>query len=240
MSISYDAIAADYAIHRSVHPHLLRKLAEYCDAPSSSRVLEVGCGTGNYVVSLAAVTSAHCAGLEPSSKMLDAARQKAAPVSWFQGSAESLPFSDGSFGFVYSVDVIHHVQDRAASFREAFRVLTGGGWLVTATDTEETIRKRVLSHYFPESIEPELHRYPKHGEIPRLLSSSGFQEIGDEMVEFGYDLSDSTPFERKTFSCLYLVSEDAFDRGLAHLKRDLQAGPVRCVSRYVVYRGRKP
>jgi len=113
--------------------------------------------------------------------MLDVARQRAATVSWFQGSAESLPFADGSFDLLYSVDVIHHVRDREALFREGFRVLAGGGGLVTVTDSEPIIRQRILSHYFPESIEPELQRYPKQGEIPRLLSSSGFGHICEEI-----------------------------------------------------------
>jgi ubiquinone/menaquinone biosynthesis C-methylase UbiE len=39
------------------------------------------------------------------------------------------------------VDVIHHAQDRPAFFKEAFRVLAGGGWLVTITDSEEIIRR---------------------------------------------------------------------------------------------------
>jgi len=59
------------------------------------------------------------------------------------------------------------------------------------------------------------------------------------MVESAYDLSDSAPFERKTHSCLHLISDDAFDRGLARLKNALRSGPIRCVSSYVIYRGRK-
>lgn len=238
--MSYDTIAADYAIHRTIHPMLLRKLNELAAITPSTRILEVGCGTGNYVAAIATATSARCSGLEPSAGMLEIARQKAASVSWIRGSAESLPFPDGSFDLVYSVDVIHHVQDRAAFFREAFRVLAAGGLLVTATDTEETIRKRALSHYFPEVIDAELQRYPKPGELSLLLLSSGFQVFGDEIVESDYDLSDSAPFERKTFSCLHLISDDAFRRGLTHLKQDLRTGPIRCVSRYAIYRGGKP
>jgi methylase of polypeptide subunit release factors len=63
MTLSYDAIAADYAIHRSAHPGVLRWLIEFCDRRSLSSVLEIGCGTGNYVISLAAATSARCSGL---------------------------------------------------------------------------------------------------------------------------------------------------------------------------------
>ena len=241
MSISYDTIAADYAIHRSVHPSLLRKLIELVGITASTRILEVGCGTGNYVAAIAAATPARCSGLEPSAGMLDVARQKTETVSWFHGSAESLPFPDGSFDLVYSVDVIHHVQDRQAFFREAFRILAGGGRFVTATDSEETIRKRVpLSHYFPDTIEPEFRRYPKQGEIPRILSSSDFRQISEEVIEFDYALADSAPFERKAFSCLHLISEQAFAKGLDHLKRDLAVGPISCISRYVVYVGQKP
>jgi SAM-dependent methyltransferase len=238
MQISYDKIAADYAIHRSVHPELLRKLFENCDTLTSPRILEVGCGTGNYAALLAA-SSARCFGLDPSPTMLAEARGKTADVSWVQGSAESLPFPDGSMDFIYSVDVIHHVQDRTSFFKEAFRVLAANGLLVTATDTEETIRKRALSHYFPETIEAELQRYPRPEEIPQLYSSVGFREIGAEKVESAYDLSDSAPFERKTFSCLHLISEKAFQSGLENLKRDLLAGPIRCVSRCVIYIGCK-
>lgn len=241
VSISYDKLAEDYARHRGAHPNVLGRLADFCRAPSPARVLEVGCGTGNYVAALAETTSAQCTGLDPSTKMLEAARKKSAAVSWLQGSAERLPFPAARFDFVYSVDVIHHVHDRRAFFSETFRVLADGGWVVTATDSEEIIRQRVpLSRYFPETIEAELQRYPKAGEIPQLLSACGFQKLSAEVVEFAYALSDSAPFERKTFSSLHLIPEGAFNKGLARLKQDLQAGPVACVSRYVLYAARKP
>jgi ubiquinone/menaquinone biosynthesis C-methylase UbiE len=241
MDLSYDQLAADYAVHRSVQPILLRRLAEFCHNAPPARVLEIGCGTGNYATALAAMTKVRCSGLDPSSKMLDVARQKTASVAWLKGSAECLPFPDGTFDLVYSVDVIHHVQDRPAFFREAFRALAGGGWCVTATDSEETIRKRVpLSRCFPETIGPELARYPQAGEIPRLLSAAGFRGMSEEVSEFPYDLSDASAFQRKAFSCLRLISEDAFNRGLERLQRELAAGPLRCVSRNLVYVAWKP
>ena len=126
-----------------------------------------------------------------------------------------------------------------AFFGEVFRVLTGGGCIVTATDNETTIRRRALSPYYPETIEPELQRYPQEGEICQLLSAAGFEAIEEETVESDYELSDAASFERKTFSCIHLSSDEAFLRGLAQLKQDLQHGPVAGTSRYVVYRARK-
>lgn len=241
MAIAYDNIAADYATHRTLHPVLLRRLIELCATSFTRSVLEVGCGTGNYIAALAASCSARCFGLDPSPKMLDLARQKASPVSWIQGRAESLPFSDGSVGLIFSVDVIHHVQDRPVFFREAIRVLASGGRFLTVTDNEEIIRQRVpLARYFPETVEAELGRYPKQGEITQLLHGSGFEQNMEEIVEFTYTLSDALAFERKAFSSLHLISAEAFERGLARLRGDLRNGPISCNSKYIIYHGLKP
>ncbi len=240
MSISYDKMAADYAAHRSVHPEMLRRLIEFPRLTSESQVLEVGCGTGNYLSAIASAVSAKCFGLEPSSAMLETARKKSAAIAWSQGAAEALPYPDGAFDLVFSVDVVHHVRDRPAFFKEAFRVLKPGGWLATGTDSEEIIRQRMpLSHYFPETVEMELQRYPRDGEIRQLLLAQHFNHISEDLVEFAYLLSDATAFERKAFSSLHFISENAFNQGLGRMKEDLKKGPISCISKYVIFWGQK-
>ncbi|MER3438994.1 MAG: hypothetical protein C4346_16180 [Chloroflexota bacterium] len=51
------------------------------------------------------------------------------------GRAEVLPFKAQSFDLVFSVDVVHHISDRLAAFREARRVLRPRGWCCTVTDS---------------------------------------------------------------------------------------------------------
>jgi ubiquinone/menaquinone biosynthesis C-methylase UbiE len=241
MDISYDQIAADYAAHRNVHAAVLQRLIEFPPITSESHVLEVGCGTGNYIGAIESVANAKCFGLEPSVVMLEIARKKLTLVSWLQGSAQGMPYPMESFDFIFSVDVIHHVRDRQAFFNEAFRVLRPQGWFATVTDSEDIIRRRMpLSHYFPETVEVELQRYPKDSEIRELLSKQGFDEISEEVVEFPYSLSDSAAFERKAFSSLHLISENDFAGGLRRMKEDLKKGPIPCVLRYAIYWGHKP
>ena len=45
----YDKIAYEYARHRRVHPEVLKGLLVTGAIGRVSRVLEVGCGTSNYV-----------------------------------------------------------------------------------------------------------------------------------------------------------------------------------------------
>jgi SAM-dependent methyltransferase len=47
--------------------------------------------------------------------------------SFIQGDAESLPFCDRAFDFVYSHGVLHHTPDTAQAIREIYRVLSPGG-----------------------------------------------------------------------------------------------------------------
>ncbi len=143
MNISYNKIAADYAAHRNVHPALLQKLIEFPRISSESKILEVGCGTGNYIGAIGSMAKGKFFGLDPSPAMLEKAREKSAFVSWLQGSAEAMPYPPGSFDFIFSVDVIHHVRDRQAFFKGAFRILKHGAWFATATDSEEIIRRRM-------------------------------------------------------------------------------------------------
>ena len=50
-TLTYDHdIAEIYARHRGVRPELLKTLVEESGVNRSSRLLEVGCGTGNYVI----------------------------------------------------------------------------------------------------------------------------------------------------------------------------------------------
>jgi len=233
--IDYDALAADYARHRRVHPAVLRRLA--AGVARATRVLEVGCGTGNYAAALQAATGCATTGIDPSERMLAVARQ-AGGGRFAAGRAERLAVADGAFDLLFSVDVIHHVADRDAAFAEARRALAPGGRVCTVTDSEWIIRHRApLSHYFPATIEPELARYPRDGELRARMERAGFSQVREEAVEFGYDLFDGGPYRDRAYSALHLIPEAAFQRGLQALEDDLRRGPVRCVSRYVMVWG---
>jgi len=235
----YDRIAAEYARHRRIHPEVLRRLADGLLA--TAKVLEVGCGTGNYLIAIRELVGCSCWGSDPAREMLAQARARSEQVQLLQGKAERLEFPDGHFDLVFSVDVIHHVGDRGRSFREAWRVLRHGGRSCTVTDSEWVIRNRQpLAAYFPETIEVDLARYPRIEELRAGMQEAGFADVAEEMVEFAYEVCDIGPFQDKPFSCLRLIQEDAFRRGIERMEQDLRAGPIAGISRYTLVWGVKP
>ena len=64
--INYDGIASEYAQHRRVHPEVLGSLLLTSSVGRASKMLEVGCSTGNYIVALEALAGFSCWGIDPS------------------------------------------------------------------------------------------------------------------------------------------------------------------------------
>ncbi len=241
MHIDYNQLARNYAQHRQVTPMVLADLLETGGITSTSCILEVGCGTGNYTAALAELTGCACWGIEPSEQMRAVAQQRVPRAKIQAGQAEQLPFEDGFFDLVFSVDVIHHVADRPASFREACRVLKPGGKICTVTDSEEMIRTRQpLSVYFPETVPFELQRYSASSSLREMMLAAGFTALQFVDREEASTITDISIYQARAFSCLHLISDESFQRGVQRLEADLaRLGQIPSLTQYLLAWGTK-
>ncbi|HEX7051203.1 MAG TPA: methyltransferase domain-containing protein [Longimicrobiales bacterium] len=230
--VDYDRLADAYARHRRADGAVLAALA--AAVGPTSRVLEVGCGTGNYITALEERVGCRCVGVDPSGEMLKRLRVRNRRVGESAGSAENLPFPNDTFDLVFSVDVIHHVRDRPRAFAEALRVLRAGGLICTATDSEWVIRNRLMAEYFPSIVAVEMGRYPAIDRLRTEMTAAGFSEIREELTETPYQLTDAAPYRERVFSALSLIDEASFASGLSRLEADLAKGPVHGVARYTL------
>ena len=139
----FGAMARDYdsLIRRAVprYDELLERLAFYLPplAPGRRRVLELGCGTGNWTLLLAAHGKAHWPDLQltladASQEMLDVTRARLAAAgrsgdAFVCARFEELAFPPGSFDLVTSCISVHHVADKRALMQRLFPQLAPGG-----------------------------------------------------------------------------------------------------------------
>jgi ubiquinone/menaquinone biosynthesis C-methylase UbiE len=104
---------------------------------AGKRLIEVGCGTGELLrAACREATPARVVGLDPDPAMLAQAEAKlrdaGIAAELVRGTAEALPFPDGSFDLVLSSLMLHHLDTatKRAALREWRRVLAPGGSLV--------------------------------------------------------------------------------------------------------------
>jgi ubiquinone/menaquinone biosynthesis C-methylase UbiE len=248
-SMNYELAADQYAVHRQVHPGVFEVLCQRL-APArcggkvpnlGPTVLEVGCGTGNYISALQARFDCAAYGLDPSQAMLVHACTHPEPVSWILGRAERLCFASESFDLIFSVDVIHHITDRLGFYCQVASALRPGGQVCTVTDSEEIIRRReILSGYFSETVEYELARYPRLVQLQAWMAAAGLTGSEIVIVETPYELTNAQSFREKAYSALHLISEAAWQAGLERLEHALEGGPIRGATRYALMWGYRP
>jgi ubiquinone/menaquinone biosynthesis C-methylase UbiE len=109
------------------------ELARATGVDASTRMLDVGCGIGGPARYLAATFGCSATGVDLSPSFIDAAKYLTARcglsdrVTFQAGDALRLPFDDGSFDVVFLQHVAMNIEDRAALYAEAHRMLTPGG-----------------------------------------------------------------------------------------------------------------
>jgi SAM-dependent methyltransferase len=101
----------------------------------SETILDVGCGDGYWTRYFSKYAN-HVVGIEPYETDFKKAKKYANPkTEFFQATAESLTFDDGSFDTLVSVCVFEHLYDDVKAFREFHRVLNTNGVLLATVDS---------------------------------------------------------------------------------------------------------
>jgi len=102
---------------------------------SGSRVLDVGCGSGEFLRTLAE-RGAVATGVDPAPGMVALARTLAPLADVRIAEAEDLPFADASFDVVTAVNALQFADDTVDALAEFARVLAPGGFVAVANWAE--------------------------------------------------------------------------------------------------------
>jgi ubiquinone/menaquinone biosynthesis C-methylase UbiE len=183
--------------------------------PASSRVLDIGTGTG-FVALLLAELGHQVTGVDASEAMLAHARAKAAEhgvdITLEKGVTEQLPFDDSCFDAVTARHFIWTLLEPERAFAEWRRVLIPGGMLVA----DCSLNPRVAAHHYTDEVAAAL---PFRGltdpsPVAHALRSAGFTQVE-------VDVSSASGEYRRAMLCARAgtVSEPAGTRNLPDRER---------------------
>jgi len=242
--MDYDDYAYDYVWTRSAVPWILAPLVREVGAlVPRATVIEIGCGTGDYIIALAEMFPRHCyEGFDLSTEMLKLASRRSGRVRFVRADADAgFPYGDEEADVAFMVDVVHHLRNLSNLFLETFRTLKPHGLFVIVTDSEANIRARSLTHYFPEILDVEIDRYPRVADLARFAEEAGFRCEPPEPAEGYLELDDEfvSRVERKCSSAMRLISDEAHRTGVRRVREARKHGE-KWFSCYTVLKYRKP
>ena len=144
-------------------------------------VLDIGCGGGKTVQTLAEVASeGKIYGIDYSRASVAASRRtnaraiEAGRVDIREGTVSSLPYADGTFDVVSAVETHYYWPDPLADMRETLRVLKPGGRLVVIA---ETYKGRQLDIVYRPAMKLLGATYLTPAEHKDLLTKAGYSEV---------------------------------------------------------------
>ena len=219
---------ANYDAGRSYSADVLDRwlglLSCHVEKGAVSAILDLGCGTGRFCEALSAHFDADVIGVDPSSKMLEKARQKDGNprISYRQGEGEALPLDHASVDMAFLSMVYHHLGDPAAVARECRRVLRPGGQVCLRNATADQIEAYPYIDFFP-GIRPIIAgKLSTCAAIQDIFAKAGFGTVAHQVVDHRMadnwrDYAEKQALRADSF--LTALPDPAFETGLAALRR---------------------
>ncbi len=165
----FRAAKADF-VHEMVRWGGLSKL------PPGTSVADVGCGIGGSSRILAADYGFHVTGITISSQQVERARAltpDGVGAEFVVGDALAMPFADGSFDVVWSIEAGPHMPDKAQFAGELLRILKPGGILVVADWNQRDTRHKPLNFW----ERPVMRQLLEQWSHPAFASIEEFSEL---------------------------------------------------------------
>ncbi|MDZ8256959.1 class I SAM-dependent methyltransferase [Nostoc sp. ChiQUE01b] len=158
---------------------------------------------------------------------------------WQVAEAEKLPYANGSFSGVLCTLAIHHFAAIIPAFKEIYRVLAAGSF-VLFTATSEQMSKYWLVEYFPEAIHKSAEQMPSLEEVRHALNEAGYNSVNIETYSISKNLQDLFLYSGKYRLEIYLdenvrsgistfallASADEIAAGCQRLAADINRGRI--------------
>ena len=155
---------------------------------SNGRLLDVGCGTGDFMSWFQSHSGGQAFGVDRNPEIGQPAQQ-GARARIMIGSADRLAFPNETFEVVMLWTVLEHLENPLPSLRECVRVLRQGGILVVRTVAIESWGARWFGPYWVGYDAPRILTVFSRSALRKIL-----EDVGAKILSFGYYFYDFHPF----------------------------------------------
>ena len=165
----------DFRVAKADFVHEMVRWGGLDQLPAGTTLLDVGCGIGGSSRLLAKDYGFAVTGVTISPQQVTRAQQLTPAelkARFLVGDALDLPFADGSFDVVWSVEAGPHMPDKGQFASELLRVLKPGGLLVVA-DWNQRDDRQVPLNFWERPVMQQLLDQWSH---PAFASIEGFAE----------------------------------------------------------------
>ena len=225
MKTNYDIASITYDNTRNANSAIIDMLSKRFDFSKKSKVLDFGCGTGNYLFQLRNSYKCELFGLEPSDGMRQIASNKNETIKITRGNHENIPFEDNFFDLIYMTDVIHHVSDLNILFYNFNKKVNKNGLVCIITESYKQIESRWYNKYFKSLITNEKKRYPDISVVTELAERQGFKIYYIDTINYGNKNIVTSEFirmvEEKNYSMFQQLDDEEYRNGLIKLRKDI-------------------
>ena len=193
-------------------------VAPFVQLGMSTRILDLGSGTGRFAAMFAETFGAHVIGIEPSKGMLAAGASvgKLKNVAYVAGSAESFPLRSQSCELAWLSQVWHHIRDVDGCGRELRRVVRPGGHVLVRGTFGDRLDGFPTLFRFWAATRRICQQLPTVRQTVRIFEANGFAFAEHRRVQqmTCASLSEfATRTRARADSALALISDVEFQQG---------------------------
>jgi demethylmenaquinone methyltransferase/2-methoxy-6-polyprenyl-1,4-benzoquinol methylase len=172
---------------------------------SSSRVLDVACGTGDLSLTLFEITGAGVIGTDFCRPMLEiAAGKTSGRVRLIEGDALDLPFRDGTFDVATIAFGLRNLSSVESGLAELSRVVKPGGWVAVLEFSRpaNAVLRPLFNVYFTKVLPrmggvisgsrsaytylpASVQKFPDQAQLSVLMEQAGFDQVRYENLTGG-------------------------------------------------------
>lgn len=214
-----------FLAHRAADIDLLDTVINNLRLDKDMRLLDFGCGTGNYLLALQEKGYKNLFALDKDESMIEIATARTG-INVKSGSHKDIPFDQEFFDSVILIAMIHFIDDLYSLFQNLNRVCKKSGRVVIVTQSHKQIDARFYNKYFPSISEIDKMRYHDLQKIISIAEECGFLAQDVQDYSSGTDLIvDDKYFDLikdKSFYVLRLIPNDEFNNGMGLFEQELK------------------